>query len=249
MSKLLNATTAAVAVLICGLASLAANAQEYDKTFLDVDNKPTVTALPNGKGTDILYIAPGAFSRLADYDAVIVDLPEVLISDKSEYKGADPMDLYAISAFLRQDIVDAITFGGFYVVDPPGEGVLYMNLAITDLKLKKKKRGLLAYTPAGYFMKANMEATQHMMEKYDIMGLTFQAEITDSRTGEVIASLVALRGNNGQRMDFKELDADIRSFASRLVCRLDNARGAEEQDVDCRKEAAAHRAAAQHKSK
>jgi hypothetical protein len=228
----------AATVLVCGLAG-ASFAQDYDKTFLDYDGKPTITTLPN-KGTDIIYIAPGAFSRLAEYDAAIVDLPEVLISAKSEYKGAAPMDLYAISAFFRQDVTDAIVYGGYYVVDRPGAGVLYMTLAITDLKLKKKKRGLLAYTPAGYFMKAGIDATRSMMEKYDIMGLTFQAEIMDSRTNEVLASLVALRGNNGQRMEFEELDADVRSFASRLLCRLDNSRGPEEQDIDCRKQAAHH---------
>lgn len=78
------------------------------------------------------------------------------------------------------------------------------------------------------------------MEKYDIMGLTFQAEIMDSQTNEVLASVVALRGNNGQRMEFAEFDADVRSFASRLLCRLDNSRGPAEQDVDCRKQALQH---------
>jgi hypothetical protein len=238
--KYLQRTLLTAAVLASGLTSVAAFAQEYDKTFLDFDGKPTVTTLPNNKGTDIIYIAPGAFSRLAVYDAVVVDLPEVLISAKSEYKGAAPMDLYTISEFFHQDVIEAIIYGGYYVVDRPGTGVLYMTLAITDLKLKKKKRGLLAYTPGGYFMKAGIDATRNMMEKYDIMGLTFQAEIMDSQTNEVLASVVALRGNNGQRMEFAEFDADVRRFASRLLCRLDNSRGPEEQDVDCRKQALQH---------
>jgi hypothetical protein len=237
----------AAAVFAGCLTSVAASAQEFDKTFLDYDGKPTVTVLPNGRGTDIIYIAPGAFSQLAEYRAAVVDLPEVLISAKSEYKGAAPMDLYSISEFLHQDVVEAIIYGGYYVVDRPGAGVLYMTLAITDLKLKKKKRGLLAYTPGGYFMKSGIDATRSMMEKYDIMGLTFQAEIMDSSTNEVLASLVALRGNNGQRMEFADFDADVRSFASRLLCRLDNSRGPEDQDVDCRKQAARH--AAEHQSR
>jgi hypothetical protein len=241
MSNLLSAWMTAT-LLAWGLASAPANAQEYDKTFLDYDGKPTVTTLPNNKGTDVIYIAQGAFSRLANYDAVIVDLPEVLISAKSDYKGAAPMDLYAISEFLHQDVIESIVYGGYYVVDRPGPSVLYMTLAITDLKLKKKKRGLLAYTPGGYFMKTGVDATRSVMEKYDIMGLTFQAEIMDSATNEVLASVVALRGNNGKRMEFTELDADVRSFASRLLCRLDNSRGPEDQDVDCRKQAAEHHA-------
>ena len=241
MSGASNFVVFGIAIL---MTSLPAHAQEYDKTFLDQDSKPTVTALPNRKGTDILYIAPGAFSRLASYNAVIVDLPEVLISAQSQYKGASPMDLYALCALLRQDVTDAINAAGYYVVEHPDEGVLYIRLGITDLKLTKKKRGLLAYTPGGYLMQKDMEATQHMIDKYDIMGLTLQAEITDSNNAETMASLVALRGNNGARMDFHELDEDIRSFSSRLLCRLDNARGPEAQDVDCRDQAA--RRAAEH---
>jgi hypothetical protein len=245
MSKLANAITAAAAVLACGLTNIAAYAQEYDKTFLNYASKPTVTSILNGRGTNVLYVARSAFSRLAEYDAVIVDLPEVLISAKSEYKGAAPVDLYSMSAFMREHIIDAITSDGYYVVDPPDEGVLYLSLAISDLKLKKKKRGLLAYTAAAYPMKAGIDATRLTMEKYDIMGLTFQAEITDSVTGKVVASLVALRSSTGQRMEFKEFNEDVQSFASRLLCRLDNSRGPEEKDIDCRSQAV-HQAAEHH---
>lgn len=139
MSNVHGALMATV-VFACGLTSAVAFAQEYDKTFLDYDGKPSVISLPNNKGTDIIYIAPGAFSRLAEYDAVVVDLPEVLISAKSEYKGAAPMDLYTISEFLHQDVIEAIIYGGYYVVDRPSAGVLYMTLAVTDLKLKRKAR-------------------------------------------------------------------------------------------------------------
>jgi hypothetical protein len=34
-------------------------------------------------------------------------------------------------------------------------------------------------------------------------------------------------------MDFKEFDADIKSFASRLRCRLDNAHVPAAQQIDC----------------
>jgi hypothetical protein len=71
---------------------------------MDHDDKPTVTALPNNKGMDIICIAPGAFSRLAGYDAAAVDLLAVLISASFEFHGAGPMDLYGISESRHQDI-------------------------------------------------------------------------------------------------------------------------------------------------
>ena len=50
------------------------------------------------------------------------------------------------------------------------------------------------------------------MQKYDIMGAAIQGQMTDSASNEVLAEFVALRGNNGKRMEFKEFDADIKGF-------------------------------------
>jgi hypothetical protein len=60
--------------------------------------------------------------------------------------------------------------------------------------------------------------------------------------------LVGLRGNNGQRMDFSELDTNVKSFASRLRCRLDNTHVPAAQQIDCLDPAAraAREAATKH---
>jgi hypothetical protein len=71
------------------------------------------------------------------------------------------------------------------------------------------------------------------MQKYDIMGAAVQGEITDSASQEVLAQFVGLRGNTGQRIEFDKLNADIKSFASRLRCRLDNTHVPAAQQIDC----------------
>jgi len=63
--------------------------------------------------------------------------------------------------------------------------------------------------------------------------VTLQGEITDSTSKEVLAEFVALRGNNDKRLEFKEFDADVKGFASRLRCRLDNAHVPADQQIDC----------------
>lgn len=50
---------------------------------------------------------------------------------------------------------------------------------------------------------------------------------------KVLAEFVSLRGNNGERMEFEQLDADVTGFASRLRCRLDNAHVPAAQQIDC----------------
>lgn len=233
MSKVRITMISAAAILACALTSVAAGAQEYDQTFLSDYSKLQATPLPNNAGTDLLYVPPGVFERLAKYSAIMVDEPEVLISATSDYKGAKPTDLEAVATLVRTDISDAMKAGGYGVVDAAGPNVLYLKIAVTDLSLQKKKRRLLAYTPVGFVVNAGVKALQDMMQKYDIMGAAIQGQISDSTSNEVLAEFVALRGNNGQRMEFKEFDADIKSFASRLRCRLDNAHVPAAQQIDC----------------
>ncbi len=66
------------------------------------------------------------------------------------------------------------------MVDTPGPNVLYLRLAITDLSLTRKKRGVLAYTPVGFVLKAGVDATRDMMGKYDILGANVQGQYADS---------------------------------------------------------------------
>jgi hypothetical protein len=233
MSKVRMTMISAAAVFACGLAGVSAGAQEYDQTFLSDYSKLLPTPLPNNAGTDLVYMPPGVFDRLAKYNAIMVDEPEVLISASSDYKGAKPSDLEAIASLLRKDVSDSMTAGGYGVVNSPGPSVFYLKMAVTDLSLKRTKRPLLGYTPIGFVVKTGLDATRDMMQKYDIMGAAIQGQITDSTSNELLAEFVALRGNNGQRMEFKQLDADIKDFASRLRCRLDNAHVPAGQQIDC----------------
>jgi len=233
VSKFRITMIAATAAFACGLTGVAVGAQDYDQTFLSDYSKLQATPLPNNAGTDLLYVPSGAFERLSKYNAIMVDEPEVLISATSDYKGAKPTDLEAIATLVRSDVSDALKAGSYGVVDAAGPSVLYLKIAVTDLSLQKKKRRLLAYTPIGFVVNAGVKALQDMMQKYDIMGAAIQGQISDSSSNEVLAEFVALRGNNGKRMDFDEFDKDIKGFASRLRCRLDNAHGPADQKIDC----------------
>lgn len=219
-------------LLVPGLANAAAFS--FDQTFLTDYGK--LEARPAAKGTDYTYIAPGAIDRLAKYNGVMVDQPEILISAQSDYKGAKPEDLVAIAGLMRDSLSERLKAGRYNVVDAPGPGIIYIRLALTDLSLKKKKRGVLGYTPIGFVVKAGADLVKEMMGKYDIMGMAIQAELTDSQTGEVLAAVVAERGGvDGEpmRMDFDQLSGQMKEFGGRLRCRLDNARVPAAQQIDC----------------
>jgi hypothetical protein len=207
---------------------------DFDRTFLGDYTK--LVATPSAQGTDHIFVAPGAIERLAKYGGVMVDQPEILISPKSDYKGAKPADLAAIAALMRQRLGERLIQGGYKVAEAPGPGVIYVRVALTDLQLKKKKRGVLGYTPIGFVVKAGTDLVKDMMGKYDIMGMVIQAEVTDSQTEEVFGAIVAERaGTEGEplRMDFEEFAGQMQEFSSRLRCRLDNSRVPEAQRIDC----------------
>jgi hypothetical protein len=233
MSKVRFAMLSVAAMLACGLANVASALPVYDQTFLTNYDKLVATPLPNN-ATDLLYVSPAATpERLSKYTALMIDQPEILISPKSEYSGAKPADLEAISEQVRKDIIEALKAGGYGIVEAPGPNVLYLKSAVTDLMLKRKKRRLLAYTPVGFVLKAGVDATRDMMEKYDIMGDAAQGQILDSQSSEVLGEFVALRGNNGQRITFDQMNTEIQGFASRLRCRLDNTHVPADKRIDC----------------
>lgn len=223
----------AVAVGLAGPATGLAADPVFDQSFLTDYSKLQPRAIENG--TELIYVAPGAVERLAKYNGVMVDQPEVLVSPASDYKGAKPDDLLAVANAMRDGLTGRLKNGGYNVVEAAGPGIIYIRLALTDLQLKKKKRGILGYTPIGAVVKLGRDALEDMMEKYDIMNMAIQAELTDSQTHDVLAAAVAVRGGGEKpvRIDFDQLDAEMADFGSRLRCRLDNARAPADQQIDC----------------
>jgi hypothetical protein len=219
----------------CLIAAQAIAAPDFDKSFLtDYTKLQPRTA---GQISDLAYIAPDGYARLGSYNAIAIDQPEVLISPDSEYKGGKPEDLVQISEHLRAALATKLTDGGYKVVDQPGPGIIVFRLAVTDLEMKKKKRGLLAYTPIGAVVKVGADAIKEMMDKVDITGMNLQGELLDGQTGEVLAALVVPRetpaGEKEVRVDFDELTALVSEYGARLRCNLDNARVLPEKRVDC----------------
>ena len=239
MTKIRIAATVAALVATTALTGIAvAQDVTYDKTFFaDYSKlKQKTNERTNGGGrTELMYIAPGALEKLSKYTGVMVDQPEVSISAQSDYKGAKPDDLKAIAEAMRNGGESRLKAGGYTVVDTPGPGILYVRMALTDLQLTKKKRGLLAYTPVGAVVKFGTDALKNVTSKYDIMNMTLQMEISDSQTNAALAQFVLLRGGGDKpvRIDFDKLEADITEFGERLRCRLDNAHAAAGKQVDC----------------
>ena len=101
----------------------------------------------------------------------------------------------------------------------PAANVLFVRTALTELYLKKKKRGLLAYTPVGAVAKVGVDALKETLDKVDIIEMAFEAELADSKSGDVLAAIVVERGarkaegQKEQRMDMDEFTSTIADMA------------------------------------
>lgn len=224
-----------IAALGACLLSAGALAADFDQTFLEDYSK--LQPRSSGQVSDLFYAAPDLYEKAATITAVALDQPHILVSPDSPYKGGKPDDMAQLAELMRAKLAEKLTQGGYSVVNEPGPGVLYLRLALTDLELKKKKRGLLGYTPVGAVLKAGTDAVKETLDKVDITRMTLQAELLDGATGEVLAALVMARetpeGAKEVRIEIEELTALMAEYGARMRCGLDNARLAPEQRIDC----------------
>lgn len=183
---------------------------------------------------DYRYIAPGGEERMAQYNAVMIDQPEIFIANDSEYRGAKPKHLDAFSESLRAGITSALS-EDMYVVDRAGENVLYISIAATNLKLAKKKRGILGYTPVGLVGSAVAgAATSDLAKKANLQGLVFELEGFDSVSGERIVALIDSIGSDAESpATWEEVEVLMARYGRVIQCRFDNAKLPVEQRANC----------------
>jgi len=183
---------------------------------------------------DYRYIAPGGEDKMAKYNAVMIDQPEIFIANDSPYRGAKPKHLEAFAESLRAGITSALS-EDMYIVSQPGENVLYISLAATNLKLTKKKRGILGYTPAGFVAGTIVgAATSDLAKKANLQGLVFELEGFDSVTGERVFAIIDSVRSDAQNPDtWDELEAFMARYGRIMQCRFDNARLPVGQKTNC----------------
>jgi hypothetical protein len=186
------------------------------------------------KYMDYTYIAEGAPDRMANYTAVMIDQPEIFVAANSKYKGMKPDDMKQLADAFRGALAGSLSTT-YMIVDQAGPNVLYVHFAISNVQLKKKKKGLLSYTPIGFVAGAAKSAmTSDFTKKIDLKGLTVEMEVLDSNSHDQLAALLETRsGKKDEPASWAELEALIAVYSHRVSCRLDNARRAVEDRVDC----------------
>ena len=140
---------------------------------------------------DRAWIKDGLADQLVEFSAVMVDQPEIYLSEDTKDKFAKPDALKQLADTMRMAMVERLEAGGYTVTDQPGQNVLFMRWAISNLYVKKKKRGIFSYTPLGAVVHATAQAAiKDLWEKVDIVEMTIELEFYDSATEELLAAIV-----------------------------------------------------------
>jgi hypothetical protein len=183
---------------------------------------------------DYRYMATGAEDKMAKYDAVMIDEPEIFIASDSPYRGVKPKQLSALADGLRAAIAGALS-EDLYVVDTPGENVLFLSVAASNLKLKKKKKSLLGYTPAGLVGGAVVgAATSDIAKKASLQDVVIEIEAFDSVTNERIVAIIDSRGNaKNDPTSWADLEMIFARYGGVMQCRFNNGRLPAGQRANC----------------
>jgi hypothetical protein len=219
----------------CALGALASVAQAAgDSGFLTDASllKPASTG-----GYASAYLAPDAKAATKTVVGIMIDQPEIFISESSRYKGTKPDDLKIIADGLRTTLEQELG-SGYTIVDKPAPGVLFIRTAISDVQLEKKKRPVLAYIPVGAVVYAAKNLASSVTSKVNLKNAVFEAEVLDSASGNVIAAVTDAHDPAGSapepaEMSWDNLQGVFTVSAKRLRCRLDAASKSDAEWAQC----------------
>jgi hypothetical protein len=205
----------------CGFVSSAYAEQEYAYSGF-IDNYPELQLDKDGSGA-MIYRKPGM--ELGGYQKLMIDPIEIWYAEDSKYKGISPDDLKAITDALYESVVAQLE-PDYPVVSRSGEGVLRIRLAITDVYAKKKKRGLLGYTPIGLVV-GGVKSLAGVAKNIKLEDATIEGELLDAQSSEQVGVLIDKLSVSkaGKEKDTKtsweEIATSLDFYAKRLRSRLD----------------------------
>ncbi|MGR8920549.1 MAG: DUF3313 domain-containing protein [Gammaproteobacteria bacterium] len=212
-----TACTLIVALLALGASS--ASADGHYSGFLDDYSKLTPDS---GRPGAKIYLAEGI--SLGRYDKIALTPIEMWLSPDSKYKGLSADDMKALTDAFTAEIVAALE-PAYPVVSAPGSGVLQARIAIANVTLKKKKRGLLSFTPAGFALTTLKDIAG---KRIILDNAVIEVELTDAESGAIVGLLVdelAVSTSEDESEDsWAKLQKAFQFYAKRFRARLDAAR-------------------------
>jgi hypothetical protein len=124
---------------------------------------------------------------ISKYPNVMIEPVEIWLDPESTYKGVSPDILKEMTEEFRNIMIKNLV-GTVNWVFEPGEGVMSLRIAITNVYAKKPKKKFLSYTPIGLIKSGVKKAAG---TNYSLTNAVMEGELSDSVTGELLGALMA----------------------------------------------------------
>ncbi len=157
---------------------------------------------------------------LGAYSKIIISPIEIWYHPNTKYKGVSPDEMKLLADTFASILTNELE-PEYPVVGSTGKGVLIVRLAITNLKMKKKKRGLLGYMPIGAAITALKDIAG---KRITLSDATIEAELLDGESGERLGILVDSLSETVSKKDkpsWESLEQALTFYAKRFRSRLD----------------------------
>ena len=184
-----------LALVLLPLPALADQHEEYSGFLEDYSELKPVQ---DREGV-VAYTSPDWDAK--KYNKFMIPPMEIWIHADSEYKGVQPDKLKAISDGFRKILVDALD-DGYPIVEEPGPGVAVLRIALTDVRLLKKKlMKWYTFTPVGAVATGAKKAAGKGVR---LVGASFEGELLDSQTGKRLRAAVDTVAGEKMRKKIKK---------------------------------------------
>jgi len=137
-----------------------------------------------------VYIDPQLAQTVERYSGVMVDQPAVFISVDSPYRGVKPDGIKILADLMRFLLISDMLRSGYNVVEEPGDDILYLRVALTDLDVEKLA-GASGYLPMAEGKQGEAERVRAFMSTLNIVDVNVEMELVDSVTNQVIIAAIA----------------------------------------------------------
>ena len=189
-------------LVLCLLTLFSAQLQATDKVSYTgfLHHYPDLKPDPDFKGA---YRWSDPKADLAKYNKIMVAPLEIWLSPDSEYKGLSADQIGLLNRMFQAKLTEILE-PDYPIVSKPGDDVLVLRVALTDVKMKKKDRGFRQWLPPVLIYRGADALLNESLKSFELNDAQLEGAMRDSKTSELVATRVVTGvGLEGKEMHFE----------------------------------------------
>ena len=151
-----------------------------------LDHYPAFKPDPDKKG---VYLWRNPKADLKKYSKIMVAPLEVWLSPDSEYKGLSAQQIGLINRMYQFTLIETME-PDYPIVSKPGNDVLVLRVALTNVNIKKKDKRFYNFLPPMLLMRGVDAAVNKSLKSFELNHAQMEGELRDSKTNELISARV-----------------------------------------------------------